>query len=131
MLFYTFNSKRRGAFLRAFAGIALMALLVGLVNWSSIESVSAADSQRGQMLYETQCVLCHNSLLHLRNPSKARSYEDVRDQVARWSRVAGTEWTYEEIDDVTDYLNAFFYRYPCPEGQCSFTPPHLPDRARQ
>ncbi|MGH1360410.1 MAG: hypothetical protein ACRBC3_16760 [Burkholderiaceae bacterium] len=107
--------------------------LVGLVWLNSQAALSAevtgADPQRGRMLYETQCTQCHNSVLHLRDPRLAQTFDEVRIQVRRWSKAAGVEWGQEEVEDVTDYLNAVFYRYPCPDGACSFSPQLSPDRA--
>ena len=85
-------------------------------------SAGAADLQRGQLLYETQCVTCHDSVLHLRNERQAHSFADVQERVRQWAKFQNSGWGEEEIDDVADYLNAIFYRYPCPDSICSFTP---------
>lgn len=110
------------------AGLAVGAMWLFAQSAVSAE-LAAPDPRRGRMLYETQCSLCHNSVLHLREPRLAQTFDDIRGQVMRWSKAAGASWGAEEIEDVTDYLNAVFYRYPCPEGACSFSPNLKPDRA--
>lgn len=81
----------------------------------------AADSDRGKLLYENTCSGCHESALHVRERRKARSFGQIKAQVVRWSTAAKAPWNFEEIDDVTDYLNSTYYRYPCVPEQCSFS----------
>lgn len=79
----------------------------------------AADPDRGRMLYETRCDVCHDSGVHLRAARKAGSFEAIRAQVRRWDRELGASWSREEIDDVSVYLNDRFYLFPCPENVCA------------
>lgn len=80
--------------------------------------VMAADAERGGMLYETRCKACHTSSVHKEDARKAKSFDDLRAQVLRWSAEAGGSWSANEIDDVTLYLNQRFYRFPCPQIVC-------------
>ena len=98
-----------------FATLILLATLAGAPS-------QATDASRGKLLYENSCGTCHESTLHLRERRKARSFDQVQVQVTRWSAAAKAQWTLEEIQDVTDYLNATYYRYPCVPEQCSFSP---------
>lgn len=81
-------------------------------------TATAADPERGRMLYETRCDVCHGSGVHLRASRNANNFEAIRAQVRRWDRELGATWTREEIDDVTVYLNDRFYLFPCPENTC-------------
>ena len=78
----------------------------------------AADPERGRMLYETRCDICHGTGVHLRASRKASSFEAIRAQVRRWDRELGASWSREEIEDVSVYLNDRFYLYPCPPNVC-------------
>lgn len=111
------------------SGVAIAGLVWVFAQSALSAELTGTDPQRGRMLYETQCSLCHDSVLHLREPRLARNFDDIRTQVKRWSTAAGAQWGPEEVEDVTDYLNAIFYRYPCPDGACSFSPKLSPDRA--
>ncbi|HXZ96228.1 MAG TPA: hypothetical protein VEG37_04155 [Burkholderiales bacterium] len=42
---------------------------------------------------------------------KAKSISDIRHWVLRWESYKGYQWTNEEIEDVTQYLNSRFYKY--------------------
>lgn len=78
----------------------------------------AADLARGRALYETHCIACHSDKVHWRDRSLVRSWTDLRDQVTRFERIAGQDWSEEEIDDVAAYLNGQFYRTRCPVPGC-------------
>jgi mono/diheme cytochrome c family protein len=96
------------------AVIASLALgLAGLCG-----SAVAADPGRGSLLYETRCNACHASSVHQRSARKAKSFDDVRVQVVRWSAEVGGSWSGDEIDDVALYLNQRYYRFPCPQSVC-------------
>jgi mono/diheme cytochrome c family protein len=78
----------------------------------------AEDAARGQLIYETRCIACHDRSVHARNPRSARSCEEIRDQVERWSLQSGSGWSREEIEDVTAYLNQRYYHFPVRDGRC-------------
>jgi hypothetical protein len=78
----------------------------------------AADSVRGRALYEMRCVECHATSVHSRTKRIAASCIEIREQVVRWSRQQGSEWTAEEVDDVTLYLNERYYAFPVRDGRC-------------
>lgn len=79
---------------------------------------NAADGVRGRALYETRCIACHETSVHSRGKRVAGSCAAIREQVIRWSR---GEWSAEEIDDVTLYLNERYYGFPVRDGRCVAT----------
>jgi len=95
------------------ASIALMAMAA-----MSVWPLLAADAERGRLLYESRCDICHDTGIHLRASRKARNFDEIREQVMRWNAELGGAWKSEEIDDVTRYLNGRFYLFPCPERIC-------------
>ena len=82
------------------------------------QSASAADPVRGKTLYETRCIVCHNTSVHQSTSRKATSFAGVRAQVARWSGQLGTSWDPGDVDDITVYLNDLYYKLPCPPASC-------------
>lgn len=80
--------------------------------------VSAADVERGRALYELRCGTCHSESVHGRAKRVAADFADVRRWVVRWGASLGLAWSDEEVDDVAVYLNATYYRYPCPPNVC-------------
>lgn len=97
---------RRGAFLAA--------TLVGVL----LAPASAADLERGKLLYSARCVGCHDQSVHNRAARKALTIEGIRSQVRRWDAFLGGAWREDEVNDVASYLNELFYQYPCPPAVC-------------
>lgn len=96
------------------------ALLLACVLAASTASTSsfAASIARGKSLYETKCHACHDRSVHNRKARKAKSFDSIRREVARWDDALGGGWTKEDMDDVTVYLNETYYRFRCPETLC-------------
>jgi len=66
---------------------------------------------RGQLLYETHCIACHQSTLHIRDRRKAKSIAEINQWVSRWVSYQKLNWTIEDIQLVANYLNQQFYHY--------------------
>jgi hypothetical protein len=77
-----------------------------------------ADADRGRVLYEIRCNVCHDKSVHARHARKASSFDAIREQVVRWNTELGGAWSVEEINDVTLYLNDRYYFFRCPESVC-------------
>jgi cytochrome c5 len=86
------------------AGAAAMAIL--LVTGDT----SAADAERGRLLYENHCTVCHTSVVHVRDHRKAKTREDIQSWIRRWKTELGLSWGASEIDDVTEFLNDRYYQ---------------------
>ena len=87
-------------------GPALIVVL-SLAGFPSL--AQAADSQRGQLLYENHCTGCHDSRAHVRNNRRAKSLTEVRQWVVRWSGHLALNWGGDERNDVADYLYGRYY----------------------
>jgi mono/diheme cytochrome c family protein len=74
--------------------------------------VRGQDVERGRMLYENHCRMCHDSVAFKRGDRIARNLEQVKAQVSRWQANTGLRWSTEDIDSVTGYVGKTFYNYP-------------------
>jgi mono/diheme cytochrome c family protein len=74
--------------------------------------VFGQDAERGKQLYETHCGSCHYERLHQREraKSKIRTLSDLRDEVTRWAPQTRRRFTFDEIEDMVQYLNRTYYR---------------------
>jgi len=79
-----------------------------------VASAGAVDLERGRLLYENHCTVCHQSTVHIRTNRKAHSLPDVAKQVHRWSEELKLGWSAEERDDVLRYLDREFYHFSRP-----------------
>lgn len=78
----------------------------------------AADVERGRLLHATFCLGCHDDSVARRENRVARTYAELRRQVARWQANAGLRWEPQDVDDVTAWLNSAYYRLPCEGSGC-------------
>jgi len=77
---------------------------------------SAAPNQplnlsRGQLLYENHCMVCHTSVVHVREKRQADSTNELYSWVLRWVIERKLEWQRAEIEAVVDYLNKRYYKF--------------------
>jgi mono/diheme cytochrome c family protein len=72
------------------------------------------DPDRGELLYSTHCIACHNEQVHWRDKRLVRNWMSLRAEVDRWQKTSGLRWNGVDIAAVTQYLNARYYHYPAP-----------------
>jgi mono/diheme cytochrome c family protein len=94
-----------------YPALALMACAVPSVPAHS------ADLERGRMLHENHCRMCHESIAYKRGKKIANSYPEVRAQVVRWQTNTGLRWSDEDIDNVTAFVASTYYKLPGPTQQ--------------
>ena len=73
---------------------------------------SAVPVSRGQLLYNTHCVACHDMQVHWRATSLATNWTSLLKQVRRWQGVANLQWSEEDVTLVAHDLNDTIYDYP-------------------
>ena len=74
-----------------------------------------SEGSRGRMLHENHCASCHESLVYIRAKRKAKNYKDVSDWVSQRADWLNMGWTGLEKQQVTQYLNERYYKYPAAE----------------
>jgi mono/diheme cytochrome c family protein len=84
-------------------------LAVLVVLWITSTPLAAQDFDPGRALYEHHCQQCHAQWVHTRELRRVSSLGGLRQQVTSWSVHAGLQWTSEEIELVTRYVNRRFY----------------------
>jgi mono/diheme cytochrome c family protein len=91
---------------RRFSAIGLM------VVCSTVCAQNAPAPSRGQLLYTTHCVACHNSQVHWRDRRLATDWDTLKAQVQHWQARVLLTWSDDDIVEVTRYLNDAIYRFP-------------------
>jgi mono/diheme cytochrome c family protein len=82
-----------------------------------VAPAGAADLERGKLLHENHCKMCHDSIAYQRGDRIAKTYAQVKAQVTRWQTNTGLRWTPEDIDNVTAYVARTFYKLEAPSAQ--------------
>ncbi len=96
--------------------LALALALLGAVG-PSIALAQAAPS-RGQLLYDTHCIACHDARLHWRDNKLASDWVTLRALVRQWQGSVQLQWSDGDIDEVARHLNDKVYHFapPSPRG---------------
>lgn len=98
--------------MRPIAAAALTLLVLAPCAWAQ-----AAGPSRGQLLYDTHCVQCHTSQVHWRDQRLARDWPTLKAQVRRWETTVALQWSDDDVDAVTRYLNDTIYHFPDAQAQ--------------
>ena len=88
--------------------LSLCLLLAG----SEVMSAEPPSVERGRLLYENHCIVCHTAKVHGRIPPLPIDLKELRLIVAYWVKNEKLPWTQQEIEDVVEYLDAKHYRLP-------------------
>ena len=102
------------------------ALLFALALAGAAQAQAVSPS-RGQLLYDTHCIECHNTQMHWRARKQAHDWDSLKAQVRRWQATANLGWTETDVTDVARHLNETIYQFPQPQERAGLT---LPDSAR-
>ncbi len=89
----------------------LLPLACGTVLAQAPGGGTGAPASRGQALYDTHCIVCHNTQVHWRDKKLAVDWASLKGEVRRWQASAGQWWSEADIVEVTRYLNESIYRF--------------------
>jgi mono/diheme cytochrome c family protein len=81
------------------------------------ETDPSGNVERGRMLYENACGVCHTTQAHWREKHLVHSWDELVYQVKRWQGMAGQAWSGAEVNDVASYLNDRFYHLQRPDRE--------------
>lgn len=93
----------------------LAVLLVFSSDFAAADERSVRDAGRGELLYSTHCVACHDTQIHWREKKLVRDWRSLQAEVSRWQGISALRWSDDDVAVVARYLNALHYRYPPPD----------------
>ena len=100
----------------------LWILMIACVPFSSGAQTPQSDAAlHGEMLYQTSCIACHDSSIHTRKNRQAKTTDDIQKWVIHWSTQLKLGWSDPDISDVTNFLAARYYKFPCAQCQSDST----------
>jgi len=73
---------------------------------------SRPQPTRGELLYTTHCIACHNARVHWREQRLATDWNSLRAQVRRWQATQKLRWSDVDVEEVARYLNTYYYDFP-------------------
>ena len=94
-----------------FFGIRIVfSILCLLAVGFALAASPGADAARGELLYDTHCIACHNAQVHWRGRKLVTDWASLRDQVRRWQDIQRLGWREDDIILVARYLNERYYQ---------------------
>jgi len=90
--------------------LAASLFCMGIPGLANAEPKSS--SPRGELLYSTHCIACHNDKIHWREKKVAKDWMSLKAQVRHWQGIQGLAWSDDDVTEVARYLNARYYHYP-------------------
>lgn len=89
----------------------LVVTLVGLFTLTACSDPGQGDPVvRGERIHKV-CLPCHGTSLYVSSQREIKSLPALRQEVARWGDYYNPALSEQDIDDVTAYLNATFYKF--------------------
>ena len=73
------------------------------------------DATRGELLYSTHCIACHNDQVYWRDKKVVTDWTSLQSEVRHWQGLSGLGWADDDVAEVARYLNALHYHYSTPE----------------
>lgn len=92
----------------------LLALLFLSGNLAYADEKPTHEATRGELLYETHCVACHNAQVHWRDKELAKDWGGIKAEVSRWQTFSRLRWSDADVEAVAGYLNTLYYHYRTP-----------------
>ncbi|RFC39437.1 MAG: hypothetical protein DID89_2727547728 [Candidatus Nitrotoga sp. CP45] len=95
-----------------FGRLILAVLFVLFGNFANAEAQLIHNAARGELLYSTHCIACHDTQVHWREKKLVTDWTSLQSEIKRWQGISGLGWNNEDIEDVARHLNTIYYRYP-------------------
>lgn len=93
---------------RIAAGLLALAGLVAAAGCA--DPVDPDPVARGEQIHAV-CLPCHSTSVYTAPQREIKSLPALREEVARWGDYYNPALSEQDIEDVTAYLNANFYRF--------------------
>ena len=103
------DPRRQPVRLIALARVGCL-LASGLATAATAASGDPASSERGRLLYENHCVVCHTAKVHRRMPQLPLSVHELKQIISYWAYGEQLHWSEQDIADVADYLARTYYK---------------------
>jgi len=85
---------------------------IALLSCALIASPAMAEESMGEKLVNDHCQRCHDNSIFTRSNSIIHSYGDLQRRVEFCDANAGTHWNAKQFQEVVEYLNNTFYKFP-------------------
>lgn len=106
----TFNSLLFNQKYKIFCLYAMCIFIFTSVN--DARAGSTLQATTGELLYTKNCITCHTAQVHWRERKLAADFKSLQAEVNHWQTLLSLDWSNQEIEDVSEYLDALYYHFP-------------------
>jgi hypothetical protein len=92
----------------------LIAFAFTMLNTLTAHAQSQPANKLGQLLYESNCLTCHNTQSKWRDQKLAKEWGSLTAEVRRWQNNLGLRWDDKQITLVALYMNRRYYKFSAP-----------------
>lgn len=89
-----------------------LALFASFGSIADVRAQPLPNPTRGELLYSTHCIACHDTEIHWRNKKLVKDWLSLRSEIRRWQEVGKLGWVSEDVEQVAQYLNSLYYHLP-------------------
>lgn len=93
----------------------LAVLLIFCGDFAAADERAVRDAGRGELLYSTHCVACHDTQVHWREKKLVKDWRSLQVEVSRWQGISALGWSDDDVAAVARYLNTLHYHFPAPD----------------
>ncbi len=81
---------------------------------TALSQFGHAAEHPGQSLVDKSCQQCHDNDIYTRSNSILNSFPELQARVEFCENAANAHWNETQINQVIDYLNISYYKFPKP-----------------
>jgi len=81
---------------------------------TALSQICHAAAMPGEALVNQACQQCHDNAIFTRSNSIIHSYPELQARVEFCENASNAHWNETEINQVIDYLNETYYKFPKP-----------------
>lgn len=93
----------------------LVTIFILFANLATAAELRPYDAGRGELLYSTYCIACHDAQVHWRDKKLATNWSSLMSEVRHWEGFARLQWSDDDEHAVARYLNTTYYHYVAPK----------------
>lgn len=82
------------------------------ISLSALSQLGYAGEHPGKGLVNDSCQQCHDNSIYTRSNSILQSYPELQARVEFCENAANAHWNETEINQVIEYLNDSYYKFP-------------------
>ena len=91
--------------------VPLTLLILASALTPALAANRSPDVAHGKTLVDKKCMGCHDNRQYTRPNRIVHTYEDLRGRVEFCDSASNANFSFDDLDDVVEYLNVNFYKF--------------------